>query len=192
MIINRLDDVQQLIQESPIYQVTVALVGSPANSRYPQVRLLVNGTVIWSGSVNEKTVLTFPSLYVVENFFNLQIEYYGKTDNDTVIKDDKIAENQSVRINGITINDVNIVGYDLMAYSSTDYSLTDSQQAAYNSNGFQWKNVKTDTLWDNGIWKLSLDKPVIASLIRQKHVAKQVFELSHAAILNKLQNYFRE
>lgn len=192
MIIDRLDDVQQLLHEGPVYRLSVNLSGSPASNNYPQVKLSINNTVIWTGAVKEQTVLDFPSLFVAEHYFNLQLEYFGKTDNDTVVKDNKIVENQSVCINGISINDVEIVGHDLTAFSNTDYSLTESQQSAYNSNGFRWKSVKTDTLWDNGIWKLSLDKPVIASLIRQKHVAKQVFELSHTAILNKLQNYFRE
>ena len=192
MIIDRLDDVQQLLHEGPVYRLLVNLSGSPASNNYPQARLSVNNTVIWTGAVKEQTVLDFPSLFVAEHCFNLQLEYFGKTDNDTVVKDNKIVENQSVCINGIGINDVEIGGHDLIAFSNTDYSLTESQQSAYNSNGFHWKSVKTDTLWDNGIWKLSLDKPVIASLIRQKHVAKQVFELSHTAILNKLQNYFRE
>jgi hypothetical protein len=70
--------------------------------------------------------------------------------------------------------------------------LTEAQTNAYNSNGFPWKDVKTNTLWNNGTWKIKLHKPITASLIKQKGINRQVFELSHADILNKLQNYFKE
>lgn len=192
MIIDSIPEVMSLMQEDSVYNITIKLTGTPADNRYPAIRLFVSDCMIWTGTV-DVTELNFPSLPVYDPLFRLKIEYYNKTSNDTIVgANGEIISNQSVKIDQLTINDIELSGNQLIEISSTDYQLTDSQQQAYNNNGFPWKSVKTDTLWDNGTWHADIERPIIAGLIKQKHVARQVFELSHLDILSKLQNYFRE
>ena len=171
----------------------VDLTGYPANQRYPEINISIGTQLVWSGPVVDNLLLEFDSVSIDLPEFSFEIEYFNKLENDTVVADDgTIVANQSVKINAVMINDVLITGNRLLEHSSTDYCLTESQKIAYTSNVYPWESVKTDTIWNNGVWKIKLQKPIVAGLIKQKYISRQVFELPHTDILNKLQNYFRE
>lgn len=193
MIIDNLKDVQGIIQEDVSYNFVVDLTGTPANDKYPEIKISIGNHSVWNGTVVDNLLLKFSSIDIDAAEFNFEIAYFNKMEDDTVVdKDGTIVANQSVKINAISINDLSITGNQLLEHSETNYFLTESQQIAYNNNSYPWESVKTDTIWNNGVWQIKLQKPIIASLIKQKYVSRQVFELSHADILNKLQNYFRE
>jgi hypothetical protein len=193
MIIDNIKDVQDIIKEEISYTFAVDLVGSPANGRYPEIKIMIGNSQVWSGAVVDNTLLKFNCVDIAAPEVNFEIEYFNKLENDTVVDHNgTIVANQSVKINSVAINELLITGHQLLEHSSTNYFLTEGQKAAYTSNNFPWESVKTDTIWNNGVWQIKLQKPIIASLIKQKYVSRQVFELSHLDILNKLQNYFRE
>ena len=193
MIINNIQDIRDIISELDLYNFTIELIGTPVNDRYPEVKLSIDNQIVWTGAIVNSIFLNFDSIVIDNPEVCLEIDYFNKLDNDTIVDENEIiVANQSVKINSLSINGLLISGDHLPFYSSTTYRLTETQTAAYNSNSFPWKDVKTNILWNNGSWKIKLRKPIIASLIKQKGLTRQVFELSHSDILNKLQNYFKE
>jgi len=193
MIIDNIPDIQDIIKESDSYNFDIELIGTPVHERYPEIKISIDSQTVWSGQIRSDTFLKFNSVIIDGPVVNLEIDYYNKLDNDTIVdKTGLIIANQSVKLNSLKINDLLISGTWLSEYSNTTYRLTEEQKSAYNSNSFPWKNVKTDVLWNNGSWTLTLQKPIIAGFLKQKSISRQAFELSHLDILSKLQNYFRE
>ena len=48
---------------------------------------------------------------------------------------------------------------DRIGFSLTNYNLTDSQKQAYTANNAHWENIKTNILYNNGVWEINLKKP---------------------------------
>ena len=76
--------------------------------------------------------------------------------------------------------------------STTDYNLNAHDMAAFASQGYPWTNVKTNTLYNNGIWRICLQQPVLSDLLKRKEKIHHIFETSHTDVLSKLQQYFKE
>jgi hypothetical protein len=187
-IINTIDEIQSLLNEDSRYCIRLGLTGFSAAGRYPKIKVLVDNIELWAGDV-KNTELVF-DIVSTNDYLNVKILYFNKTDSDTIVQDDKIIENQYVRIDYLQCNSVHISGYDLSDSSLTNYNLTDSQKEAYTSNKFSWENIKTNCLYDNGVWEATLKKPILANLIKQKHKTQYIFDKEHDDILLKLQQYF--
>lgn len=157
--------------------------------RWPTVCVKVNHATIWTGPIQNNQTLIAENLNCKTDV-SIQIEYYGKQEQDTVVNNGNIVANQHVCIAMIEIDDVCFKGSELANLSSADYNLTESQKAAYNINNFPWTHVKTDTLWNNGTWQINLRAPILTTLLKSKIYPKQVFELDHRDVLTRLQNIF--
>lgn len=190
-IIDSLTDVQKIISDSPLHTIKIMLVGNPVEHRYPSAGIDINQQQVWQGTINDQTTLVFDQIHAVDKL-TIAITYYNKTDADTKLENNQIIANQNLRIKSIEIDSVVISGNSLFEYGSTRYNLTEQKKVAYNTSGYQWDNIKTDTLWDNGTWTMDLELPLITCLLSKKSLVRHVFETPHTDVLSKLQNYFRD
>jgi hypothetical protein len=188
-IFDTIDEIQDLLKEDSQYHIRLGMTGYPAANKYPAVKVLIDNVELWAGNV-ANTELTF-DIESTADQLNVKILYFGKTDNDTIVQDGNIIENQSVKIDYLQCNSACIVGYDLNDISLTNYNLTDSQKEAYTVNKFPWENIKTNCLYNNGVWEATLKKTILANLIKQKHKTQYIFDKEHDDILLKLQQYFK-
>lgn len=189
-IIDNINEIQDLLKDDTHYFIKIGLTGFPAVNKYPKAKLLVNNVELWSGIVFD-TVLSF-EVTILENYLDIKFCYVDKLDSDTIVQDGKIVENQYIRIDYLECNGIRILGNSIREISMTNYTLTDSQKHAYISNGSQWENIKTDSLYNNGIWWVHLKKPILTSLIKQKQMIHHIFDTDHREVLLKLQQYFKE
>jgi hypothetical protein len=191
-IIDSISEVQQILIEPDTHTVQFDLAGVPVDNRYPQATILIDQTVCWQGTVTEKTQLEFKNLQVNSACIDIQLHYTNKSNQDTKVIDGKIVANQCIQIMCVEIDHVAISGYVLRDHSVTDYDLTDQEKDAYNTHGQEWKNVKTTMLYNNGIWKLNLEKPILSTLLKKRTAVNHVFDTPHQDIMHKLQQYFKE
>lgn len=190
-IIDSLPEVLDILAHEPDqFTIEFSLTGFPAQQRYPIVKIIVNDKELWHDVIQGNQRLTFDNLDVQESFIQIDIHYLGKTENDTVMIDSKMIENQHVKICYIKINGITISGNELIDISSTDYDLRDNQKRSYSEINAAWSKVKTDTLYDNGVWSISLNRPIVTNLIKYQQRVNRVFEMPHQDILNRMQNYF--
>jgi hypothetical protein len=188
-IIDSIDEIQELLSDDLSHVIKIGLTGLPSKDRYPNAYIVINNTTVWSGSVSD-TELLFETT-TCNDYLNIKLIYHSKTDNDTHVENNKIVENQLIRIDYIEIDALRFTGHQIHDIGLTTYELTDSQKKAYTLNNFAWQNVKTDTLYNNGVWEVNLKKPILITLMKQKQITQHVFEKSHHETLGELQTYFR-
>lgn len=191
-ICDRLQDVQSILAVNPWHLIGVKMTGVGVNDQYPHIDIFINSKKIWQGPVVSTMNLNFGQVPVHTGLFQFEIVYFGKTDQHTILQNDQVIQNQCLKIDQLSIDDIDITGYDLQNFSMTNYQLTESKKIAYNKAQAPWENVKTDTLYDNGSWKIEIKEPVVSNLVRMKKTPTQIFDVSHVDILSKLQNYFKE
>lgn len=191
-LIDSIPEIQQILTDTDTHAIQIDLTGVPVDNRYPQVKILIDQTMHWQGAVIEKTQLEFKNLQSKGRFIDLQLCYTNKSNQDTKVINGKIVANQCIQINWIAIDQLMLSNYDLRDNSVTNYDLTEQEKDAYNVHGQEWKDVKTTTLYNNGVWKLTLEKPILSCLLRKKISTKHVFETSHLDTMRKLQQYFEE
>ena len=191
-IIDSLPEIQDMLIDSTcLYDLAITLIGNPAQARYPMASVKINNVEQWQGQVTCQKLL-FKNVEIHDPAIEFEVTYTGKSDHDTVVEGDKIVENQHLEIQSVGIDTVNLAGYDLIELSRTTYDLTESQKSSYNKIQAQWVDVKTNTMYNNGTWKLKIKKPVLSTLIKSKQISMQVFEVSHTNTLSRLQQSFQE
>ena len=192
-IIDQLNDVRFLLQnDDDKAQICLHLYGHPARECYPDGRIWVNGAILWKGTIDRNMKLDLGQVAIPGESLCLQVEFFGKTADDTVVQDGMIQENKRIALVSVSINNVEITGYNLSDFSVTDYNLSPSQQQAYKEIGAEWQQVHTDTIYDNGIWTFDLSKPIVTSLINKRQKSKRAFEYAHHEVLFRLQQYFSQ
>jgi hypothetical protein len=189
-IIDTINEIQDLLVDRSNPVIKIGLTGVPTGNRYPQAQIVINDAQMWSGLVTD-TQLSFTQI-IFKHSLCLKIIYFGKTDDDTRMEDGKIVENQLIRIDYLEIDDICFKDIALHDIGYATYDLTDSQKQAYTNNNFSWTNLKTDTMYNNGVWEANFEKPILTNLMKQKKITKHEFEMPHDTILCRLQQYFRD
>ena len=190
-IIDTIPEIQFLLKDCEITNVELTLTGIAVNQKYPRVKIYVNQQMRWDGEIVDTCDFNFQSTNL--GYLHIGIDYYNKTNNDTLTLDGVIVGNQCVQINRLVIDNTVISGMDIYNVGLANYRLDEEQQLHYSKYGYHWKNVCTDTLYNNGIWELNIASPLITNLLSKKKFTVHKFEeYSHADALSKLQNYFRE
>lgn len=189
-MIDHLSDIQQLLANfEQHYDICIHLTGQPVDNRYPRAAVRINGRQCWTGTVNDQ-LIDIPKLQIVDPTLSIEIEYQGKTDLDTKIQDEAIVQNQTLNIQSIRINHILISRQDLQYMGRACYNLSPSQQKSYAQIGATWIDVKTDTMYNNGVWKLEIKKPILSGLIALKNINTHVFEVPHQQTLARLQQSY--
>jgi hypothetical protein len=191
-IIDSIPEIQNLLIEDSTYIVKMGLTGTAANNKYPTVKILINHIEVYTGTVNQHELKFITEVPDHTCYLNIELHYINKTSDDTIVINNMIVENQSVKINYIEINNLRILGHDLSNLSMANYNLTDAEKIEYNKLNAPWQCVKTDSMYNNGIWKVQFERPIITNLIKQKSTAMHIFDLPHNSVLFKLQQYFKK
>ena len=151
------------------FNLLIALEGGSVQSRYPSVKVSVNGNVIYDKPIVDYVEIPFDS---VENFSSYQVivEYYNKTNNDTVVNDQgHIVENQYVKIVKMLVNEVDIIPSQII-YHLGNYTknLTKEQKEYYLEHRHDVGPNHSLEMYENGQWTLDFKMPVLPEFIKLK------------------------
>ena len=118
----------------------------------PQVKVDINNDVIWDGTVTDIETIKHEKEVYDEEEVKLNITLYSKTDDQTVIENEKVIKDQLLHIKNIEIDDVEIE--DLI------------WEAEYTVNTVIKKRVTT--LGENGTWCLTFTSPFYLWLLERQ------------------------
>lgn len=190
-IIDSISEIQEIFKDPDITNLEIKLVGTPANQNYPCVRIFINHNRVLDDYIIDEYNVAL-QLENIAQQIHILIEYYNKTDKDTIVDNGVIIGNQCVCIDQLTINGAKILGDSLANISNVNYRLTEDQKTIYNKHGYKWENVSSNSLYNNGTLEICLNAPFVTNLLNGKNVILNKFEISHTDVLNKLQKYFKE
>ena len=118
----------------------------------PQVKVSVNNDTIWDGTVTDNKTIEHEKEILNKEKIKLNIILYGKTDDQTIIENEKVIKDQLLHIKSIEIDDVDIE--DLI------------WEAEYTVNTVIKKRVTT--LGENGTWCLTFTSPFYLWLLERQ------------------------
>lgn len=157
------------------FDLKLTLTATDADRRWPGIRIWVDGQVIADQQIADG-IFEFEYAQKVDMNCNnkvLEIEYYGKTDQDTITDTTgNIVQNQSVTIERLLINDIDIIENDTM-YQLGNYTaeLSPEKRAYYIEHGYSVEPTHSLTMYENGRWRLTIPLPVLTAIVKLK--AKQ-------------------
>jgi hypothetical protein len=149
-----------------LVQIQVNLIATPANGHWPSAQILIDDLLIWTGNIIEKQCIDYVRNDIQGKNLSLKIEFLNKIPDHTKVDiDGKIIENTSITIDSLLVNQVDIVKCNLI-YQLGNYqmSLDDEKQQYYIDHGFNVGPSHSLGMYENGIWLLNFDLPVLPNL----------------------------
>jgi hypothetical protein len=140
------------------------------DQRWPNIRIWLDGQLILNQSVqNGQLEFDYKGrVDMQKDQVVLEIEYYGKTDNDTCVNDHgQIVQNQSVTIENLLINNVDVVENRII-YLLGNYTaeLSTEKLAYYIKHGYHVGPSHSLAMHENGRWRLAIKLPILTNFIR--------------------------
>lgn len=147
--------------------VLVELESSAANGRWPWVKILIDEEILCTAQIVQKEILRIQkTIAKPDNLVRVKIEYFDKSKDDTVFKEGKIVEDQSVTIKKIVLNGIDITRLNLHTKLGAYHRHFDEQKLKY----YQDHSLDTGPLpsldmYENGFWQIDLKLPVLTHLL---------------------------
>ena len=151
-------------------KIQLALTGNAAQGRWPCVRINMNQQPVDNFTVIGTKQVEY-ELTVEQESFELEIVYYNKTDQDTVVNSQgKIIENQSITVNEVTVNDVDLVKTNLIYRDIGCYNmmLSESKKQYFLDHGINTGPSHSMGMFENGTWTIRLGMPVLSFLSKKQ------------------------
>lgn len=127
---------------------------------WPQVRVFLNNTLIKDCVVNNELVVPITVDKLVKNY-TLQIQRYGKTDQNFVFEDNKIVKDQVVELTSLAVDGVKIPSYVINNCSKFCFDNQTHLGSCYFS--------------PNGQWEFEFQAPVVTWLLDQKILHESLY-----------------
>ena len=150
------------------FDLLITIESTPANGQYPFLKIKINDNVIFNDQSQPTTIVQHQ--LITADPVQLSIEYYGRTDNETVLNNDgAILENQHLTITKVIINGVDIVANNII-YNFGNYrkNLSNSQKQYYLEHGIETEPTHSLSMYENGIWILNFEMPVLTQFVKIK------------------------
>ena len=160
------DSILALINENQI-DLKIGLRPESAKNSWPSVRIFINNQIVKDQLIDQPTVIDHSLSNSNTDALELKIEYYGKTDRDTVTNDlGEIIENQSVTIESFTVNGIDLIKnhaiYRLGHYTKI---LSETTLQYFKDHGIDYGPSHSLYMSENGHWSLSFRLPITKFLI---------------------------
>jgi hypothetical protein len=149
--------------------IKITLSSTPADQRWPMVRLIIDGQVVANQLVKNSTVITHVLEFPVgQQSTTIKLEYYNKQDNDTIVDSDgNILENQLVIIDDIEIDNISLISTKVI-YHMPGYvmQLSDSKSKFFAENNISTDASQSLIMAENGSWTMIFELPIIAHICK--------------------------
>jgi hypothetical protein len=151
------------------FDLDLELVGVSANGRNPSVKIWIDNQLVADQLIHSVTHFKFNKILdLTTDRINIRIEYYNKTDADTIVDSDgNITETQSLTLSRITINGVDIIKSNLI-YRLGNYTmnLSPEKYKYYTNHGFNTGPTHSLGMYENGAWNLNMKIPILTNFVR--------------------------
>ena len=148
--------IQELVKSTHLkdYRIEIDLKAYECNG-WPIAKIVLNGKTYFEGQVQGDAKLEYP-VGAKDDSLDVCISMQGKTNRNITLKGEKIERNQycvieDIRINGISIKHEHDAFWQDSLFVKKDGGILN----------------KTDGLYHNGDWKLSLQEPVFPLLSKR-------------------------
>lgn len=149
------------------------LTATSARGNWPTVKIWLDKKLIASGTVG---IDGFEYSYAEQLDMSLsrkvlEIEYVGKTNNDTVVDaTGNILENQSLSISSLIVNKVDIVNNDIIQMlGNYTMNLDPEKLKYYQENNISLEPTTDLDMYENGYWQLTFPIPIVTNLAKIKN-----------------------
>lgn len=149
--------------------IAVTVTARPCQGRWPRVEIMIDRQTQVIGTVDGE--LQWHTQGTSENTaVELSIVYHDKTNQDTLVDDQgNILENQCLTLERVTVNGVDLVSTGLI-YQFGEYrmDLAPDKLAYYRDNALSTEPSHSLTMWETGVWTVTLPIPVLPALIQRQ------------------------
>lgn len=172
------------------FDLKLTLTATDADCRWPGIRIWNDGKIIADQSVTDG-IFEFEYNEIVDMSRSnkvLEIEYYGKTDQDTITDSSgNIIQNQSLTIERLLINDIDIIENSTM-YQLGNYTaeLSPEKRAYYIEHGYSVEPTYSLNMFENGRWRLTIPLPILTTLVKLKAVQEAHEKWPDPELLNSI------
>lgn len=166
--------------------------GSAVRDHWPSIRVVVDAEIIYDGTVHETVTIAHQSTARPDqNMCSIDIEFYGKSDDDTEVDDlGNILSNQSVRLDQCWINGVDIIRTGAIHQNLGCYTMNLSQYKRQHllSLGRDCLPTTHTHMFENGTWHLELALPLLSTLTDLHDLAESWEKASTKGILDDMEH----
>lgn len=169
------------------FDVEMQLISTQANGIYPKIRVKLDELTIADMRLSGDNIITYKTILDLNTSVNLKIEYYDRSDKDTVTVNGKIIEDQSITIKRLLLNDVDIVKSNTI-YALGKYVPSFSQDKInyFKENNIEYGPSDTLTMMENGIRTLQLQVPLLPQLIQLQTYHKKLSSWPNDRLINNI------
>lgn len=153
------------------FDFKILLTATPAQGRWPTVKIWLDGKVLLSSTVEEQLEYTYSEtldMNLSEKI--LEIEYVGKTDKDTVTNDTgSIVENQSLTVKQVIVNGIDIIANEtIYRFGNYTMDLPPEKRAYYIEHGYSVEPTHSLDMFENGHWRMHFPIPITTNIVKLK------------------------
>lgn len=142
------------------------LSSTDCSGRWPRCKVLINDETIFDNVVKRCTTILYNNEFADhEKLVTLSIYRYGKTSKDTKVdKNGNILENQMLQISSFMLNDIDIMKNNMIYRGKFKMNLSDNVKQYFINNNINIENHDYH-FYENGIWTLQIELPVLTCII---------------------------
>ena len=148
--------------------VTLRLTATDCQGRWPRACIMFGQDLVFDDYVNKEKLIEFNRQDLSEDSYTFSIKIYGKTNKDTVVNSaGDIVENMSLHIDQFVLNGVDIVKNKFIYEGHYAMDLSDEKRSYFKSQDLN-SELRDYHFYENGLWKISIDMPVVKNIILKK------------------------
>lgn len=148
--------------------IAIRLTATDCQGRWPRACIMFGQDLVFDGEVNTEKLIEFNKQDLSEDSYTLSIRIYGKTNKDTVVDSaGDIVENMSLHIDQFVLNGVDIVKNKFIYEGHYVMDLSDEKRTYFKSQDLN-SELRDYHFYENGLWKISVDMPVVKNIILKK------------------------
>lgn len=153
------------------FDFKLAFISTPAAGRWPTVKIWLDGVELASATVEGSWEYSYTETLDMDLSNKvLEIEYVGKTENDTITDDTgAIVENQSLIVKEVTVNGIDIIdNQTIYRFGNYTMDLPPEKRAYYIEHGYSVEPTHSLDMFENGHWRMTFPLPITTNIVKLK------------------------
>jgi hypothetical protein len=168
------------------------LSSTQASGKWPSVKVSINNDELFDGPVCQTQLIKYAGQSSVgQKEIIFKIEYYNKSDSDTVVENGVIKENQSVLIDQLKINTVDVIKTGLIhKLGSYQMDLSQEKLKYFIKNNIDTSTSTNTHMYENGVWTINLELPILSFFTKKFDYQESWEKIDIVELTNKIYQQF--
>ena len=149
--------------------INLVLQGFEVNGRWPNATITIDGSCVHDGAVPGTQIYAYQNTATPQQqCCEIQIDYLGKQDQDNLLDGHRLIRTQSLLLQEIWVNGVDIIRTGAIHLGLGYYRmrLDDAKRTLFESRGLPTEDTTRVHMFENGIWHLAIELPMLTTLSR--------------------------